>query len=396
MPDLLYMGSAVKALGGGKVAGYLIQYSDAAHPDLSREKDFFTADCDYDLDTGNRKSVFYAHGLDTKMGVKRIGIGEVKQDEVGVWIEAQLSLADEYGKAVYALAEQGKLGWSSGAPSHLVTRKAIETDTGTVHEIKSWPLAEASLTPCPADHRNQAVALKSLPSLLGFAPPAEDHTTKALPAGMSYDDLRALLQDELNEDIGDGDDGPWGGGLWIVDVYDDALVYRDDADLVRIPYTVTATNDVTWGTPETVIRTTVYQPASDGDDAAESDATPTVPMSGKQADVTALKEMLRDSMTFGDHSDVATSAMEGFVARAEGLAETSIKSGRVISAANRARLAKVHGDMRDAHAAMGGHMARLATLLTETDPDAKKESEDFAALRTRFVRLQSDLLHLTG
>jgi hypothetical protein len=33
-------------------------------------------------------------------------------------------------------------------------------------------------------------------------------------------------------------------------------------------------------------------------------------------------------------------------------------------------------------------------MLTSTDPDAKKEIEDFAALRGRFLRVQSDLLHL--
>jgi hypothetical protein len=381
MTDLLYMGSAVKALGGGKVAGYLVQYSDAAHPDLSRERDYFTADCDYDLDTGNRKSVFYAHGLDAKMGVKRIGVGEVGQDEVGVWIEAQLSLADEYGKAVYALAEQGKLGWSSGAPSHLVTRKAVETEAGTVHEITSWPLAEASLTPCPADHRNRALALKSLPALIGLAPAPENHT-KALPAGMSYDDLRSLLQDELNEDIGDGDDNGMGGGLWIVDIYDDALVYRDDDDLIRIPYTVTAGNDVTWGAPETVIRTTVYQPATDGDDA-----DPAI----KEADTDSALE--HSALTFADHLDAVLAAVGGVIERAEDIQSYRIKSGRMISAA---KMQRIHAGMRVAHDAMAEHMGRMQALLTETDPEAKKEIEDFAALRGRFLRTQSDLLHLTG
>jgi hypothetical protein len=308
MTDLLYMGSAVKALGGGKVAGYLVQYSDAAHPDLSRERDYFTADCDYDLDTGNRKSVFYAHGLDAKMGVKRIGVGEVGQDEVGVWIEAQLSLADEYGKAVYALAEQGKLGWSSGAPSHLVTRKAVETEAGTVHEITSWPLAEASLTPCPADHRNRALALKSLPALIGLAPAPENHT-KAL----------------------------------------------------------------------------VYQPATDGDDA-----DPAI----KEADTDSALE--HSALTFADHLDAVLAAVGGVIERAEDIQSYRIKSGRMISAANRDKMQRIHAGMRVAHDAMAEHMGRMQALLTETDPEAKKEIEDFAALRGRFLRTQSDLLHLTG
>jgi hypothetical protein len=326
MDERIFLGGSVKALGHGKVGGHLVLYGSPETPDLSSYKDYFTESTEYDIEPGERRGMYWSHGLDPKIGVKKIGTITITPDEVGLWAEGVLNMADDYERHIYALAEKGKLGWSSGAPAHLVARKAIETKSGeTVHELTHWPIAEGSLTPTPADYRNQAYSLKSLAAMLTDDAPASDDVADPEPAAAE-----------------------------------------------------------------------VTEAASDGDDAAASDATPTVPMSGKQADVTALKEMLRDSMTFGDHSDVATSAMEGFVARAEGLAETSIKSGRVISAANRARLAKVHGDMRDAHAAMGGHMARLATLLTETDPDAKKESEDFAALRTRFVRLQSDLLHLTG
>jgi hypothetical protein len=74
----------------------------------------------------------------------------------------------------------------------------------------------------------------------------------------------------------------------------------------------------------------------------------------------------------------------------------STKAGRVISAANRAKMQRIHQGMQVAHAAMAEHMGKMDTLLSETDPDAKKDTEDFAALRTRFVRTQSELLHLTG
>jgi hypothetical protein len=311
-------------------------------------------------------------------------------------------LRDEYEKAVYKMAEDGKLGWSSGTASHLVTRKAIKTDSGTVHEVLTWPLGiDASLTPTPAEPRAAAYTIKSLRDAL-FPPPAEDHTVKALPSGMSYDDLRAFLSDELNEDFPDTDDDgsdPWGPGLHIRDVYDDNLIYADEEDLYRIPYTVTAGNDVQWGTPESVVRTTVYVTATDGDDDA-GDADSTVPMSGmmagKQADVTAIKEQLTRSMPFGVHADIATSAMDGFVTRAESLTEMSIKAGRVISGANRDKLRQIHAGMTTAHTAMAGHLEAINNLLLSTNPDAKKDAEEMDALRTQYIRLQSAQLRMTG
>jgi hypothetical protein len=267
-----------------------------------------------------------------------------------------------------------------------------------VHEITHWPIAEGSLTPTPADYRNRTCTIKSLHE--SFAPTAENHTTKALPSGMSYDDLRAFLSDELNEDFPDTDDDgtdPWGPGLHVRDVYDDALVYADEEDLYRIPYKVTPGNDVVWGTPESVVRTTVYVTATDGDDDAEdadNNAVPITGMAGKQAqaDVTALKAMLRDSMTFSDHADVATSAMEGFVARAESLTDMSIKAGRVISGANRDKLKRIHAGMTTAHTAMAGHLEAINDMLLSTDPDAKKDVDEIAALRMQSLRLQSRAL----
>lgn len=149
---LVYFGSEVKALEGGKVAGYLVRYSTEADPDLTG--DYFTAETDF----GEAKSspVLYQHGMDLKLKRTRLGSGELSRDDVGVWIEAQLNLRDEYEKAIYELAQQGKLGWSSGTAGHLVERDAKGM-------IVAWPLGlDASLTPTPAEPRNHAVTLKSL------------------------------------------------------------------------------------------------------------------------------------------------------------------------------------------------------------------------------------------
>ena len=101
----------------------------------------------------------YHHGLDATLGLQKLGPVELKADEVGVWAEAQLKLRSDYERKILEMARAGKLGWSSGSASHLVRR---EKQSNGSHKILSWPIAEASLTPAPAEPRAQVVALKSL------------------------------------------------------------------------------------------------------------------------------------------------------------------------------------------------------------------------------------------
>lgn len=154
--DLIYYGDAVKALGDGKVAGYLVRYGTPKDTDLDGE--FFSKETELGVETGSVLPVFYHHGMDGQIKSRKIGKGTLKFDDVGLWFEAQLEMRDEYEKMIYDLAEQGKLGWSSGAAGHLVEFEMI----GKSHHIKSWPIAEASLTPTPAEPRNTAISVKSL------------------------------------------------------------------------------------------------------------------------------------------------------------------------------------------------------------------------------------------
>jgi HK97 family phage major capsid protein len=154
--ELVFMGDAVKALGDGKVAGYLCRYGTPKDTDL--EGDFFNSGTDYGVADGSTLPVYYQHGFDGVLKNRRIGRGIVKFDDIGVWLEAQLEMRDEYEKMIYELAEKGKLGWSSGAASHLVERESV----GKAWFIKSWPIAEGSLTPTPAEPRNSAIPVKSL------------------------------------------------------------------------------------------------------------------------------------------------------------------------------------------------------------------------------------------
>lgn len=153
---LIYPGGVIKALGEGKVGGHLVVYSDETTPDL--EGDFFTKATDFDFEDGHQVGVYYQHGLDATLKARRIGRGVLKHDDAGVWIEAQLDLRDEYERAIYSLAEQEKLGWSSGAVPHLVEREPV----GKSAHIKKWTIGEASLTPTPAEPRTRALPLKSL------------------------------------------------------------------------------------------------------------------------------------------------------------------------------------------------------------------------------------------
>jgi hypothetical protein len=167
---LTYYGGAVKALGDGKVGGYLIRFTSPDDPDLTGE--YFDRDTDLGLEDGDRLPVFYHHGADPEVKNARLGRGTVKTDGVGVWIEAQLSLRNDYERAIYDLAQKGKLGWSSGAVGHLVSY----TPTGKAVHIDTWPPGEASLTPTPAEPRNGALPVKSLPAPPPLLAPATEHT----------------------------------------------------------------------------------------------------------------------------------------------------------------------------------------------------------------------------
>jgi hypothetical protein len=153
---ILRFGAAVKAMGEGRVGGYLVQFGSEATKDGDGE--WFTPETDFDCEFPARASVYYNHCQDPVIGRRRLTHGSMKLDDLGVWVEAQLDLADRYQAAMYAMAAKGKLGWSSGSLSHL-TDPPRETPGGA---IKSWPLGhDASLTPVPSDSRNMAIALKS-------------------------------------------------------------------------------------------------------------------------------------------------------------------------------------------------------------------------------------------
>jgi hypothetical protein len=158
MDTLITSSSAIKSLGDGKFAGYLVRFSDASQPDLAG--DYFTADTDFGMVAGEVKStpVYYNHALDPTLKTRKIGTATMELKEAGVWFEGQLQKSDAYIESVDRLLGMDRLGASSGTAAHLVERKGGKKSG----EILHWPLGlDASLTPEPCDPYNHVVSIKS-------------------------------------------------------------------------------------------------------------------------------------------------------------------------------------------------------------------------------------------
>lgn len=193
--NLIFYGDAVKALGEGKVGGYLVRWGNPETPDLTG--DFFTPDSDLGVEPESRLPVYYDHGMDSHFKHKKIGRGKVMFDDVGAWFEAQLEMRDEYERSLYKLAEAGKLGWSSGAAGHLVDKELV----GKSYLIKAWPIAEASLTPTPAEPRNAAVSIKSIYQPEQEQPAPEIHEEEIMDETKTTPDIdiSQVVQDAVTQ-----------------------------------------------------------------------------------------------------------------------------------------------------------------------------------------------------
>jgi hypothetical protein len=184
---LAFYGGAVKALGDGKVGGYVVLFSGADDPDLQGE--YFTKSTDFKLRSGDERDILYRHGIHPVIKSRTIGRAKATIDDVGIFLEGELQLRDSYEKAIYKLAEMGKLGWSSGAMGHVVHK----TPRKKAMEIDLWGTGEFSMTPNPVEPRTSAFPLKSLgdeeidldafmKSLEEPPKPEEPFSTSGLPA----------------------------------------------------------------------------------------------------------------------------------------------------------------------------------------------------------------------
>lgn len=152
-----YFGSAVKALGDGRIGGILVPFGTPETADVQGE--YFTPETDFGLEDITRLRAVYHHGFTKALGRKRIGSAVATMTAEGIAVEATLDLNDPAVKSLHDAIVSGRpMWWSSGSANHLVERTAVKG----AYRIDSWPLIEASLTPKPVDPRARAHALKGL------------------------------------------------------------------------------------------------------------------------------------------------------------------------------------------------------------------------------------------
>lgn len=173
--DKMAYGSALRALGDGKVGGYLVMFSPGGKP-KDAYGTYFEADTEYGWQVGENRIALYDHGMDPTMGVRSVGNGLTlcKVNDVGLWVESQLNLADEYEAKIYELIDKGHpddgrkiMGLSSATAEHLI----ITEDDG---KMRRWIISEGSYTVVPAEPRTRGAVCTlrsykptSLKSLLG-------------------------------------------------------------------------------------------------------------------------------------------------------------------------------------------------------------------------------------
>lgn len=196
--ELIAFGNEVKALGNGKIGGVLVRMTTPDDPDLS--DDFFSVKSDVRFPS--EVDVYYNHGLDETLKKRVIGKAKLSRlDNADVWAETQLNLRDEYEKAIYQMAEAGKLGYSSGALPHLVEREPA----GKAYFIKTWVIGEASLTPTPAEFRNTVVTLKSL-SPDAALPDTDEPTHKQMEKKIMPDEIKTAVAEAVAAALAQRDD----------------------------------------------------------------------------------------------------------------------------------------------------------------------------------------------
>lgn len=162
--SLVYFGGAVKVLDdNGRIGGIGIRFSSRDSKDLSGE--YFTAKTYLGPTCGDGQECIFHHGIPLGPNLKGLAgytfaPAKATRQDVGIFVETCLDLSDEYEKAVFQLVKKGKLGWSSGAAGHRVTKNSDG-------EITAWPVAEWSLTPQPCEPKNygSVIPIKSLDSL---------------------------------------------------------------------------------------------------------------------------------------------------------------------------------------------------------------------------------------
>jgi hypothetical protein len=160
------MGDAVKLLDDGTIVAQAVRFGSPDEPDMSEMRDYFTKSTNFWLDKWTTRPMLYHHAMDAGTRDDPVIGAWVKAwaDDEGVWLQGQLDLAHRYHNAIKELARRGLLRVSTDSAPHLVRRERV----GEAHEVKTWPILAASLTPSPAEPRLLPAELKAALADLGI------------------------------------------------------------------------------------------------------------------------------------------------------------------------------------------------------------------------------------
>jgi phage head maturation protease len=358
MDELIFFGGSVKALGDGKVGGYLVEFTDfearkGTPPDVVRE--FFTKSTDYDIEETDKKTVYFNHGQDAVLKRRKLSKADLKVDDVGVWAETILDTRDKYLAKIYEMVEAGKLGWSSGSAPHLVERKK-SADGFT--EIVTWPIVEASLTHTPANPFSQAVPLKSF-----FAETEEKPDLKTV-------DGDALFNDSLRQT----EQQTW--ELW-------SAVQTGVRKIVE----AAQAKDVT-GVEVNVREAVTALVGAYSPRLIEAIVTQVTDYLGSEVrDEHFYLKSLFDELNaeggalaaskFSDHLQTVLAAAGEVQTRAKSIQELRVKSGRVLSEANRTKLSSLLESLQSV-------ATDIESLLSMAEPKKSVDQSEVLALLASF------------
>jgi hypothetical protein len=141
---------SVKAMPGNRLGNYLVLWGDDKQRDLYGE--YFHAEktaglADIFNYMGGKVPALYQHGMDGQVKFSPVGvIDTMVADDIGLWTETQLDMANAYAREIQKLARKKALGASSGT---LPGARKVAPDGCIIQ----WPIIEGSFTPTPAEPR---------------------------------------------------------------------------------------------------------------------------------------------------------------------------------------------------------------------------------------------------
>lgn len=164
--------SEIKSVAPGRLRHYAVLWGNAKQRDLYGE--WFTPQTQ-DMQTIfkaiGKLPLLYHHAMDNTLKTDVVGVvDKMGTDEIGLWVESQMDMANRYRTAIEQMVENKHLGTSSGT---LPGARKVSPEG----EIERWAIVEVSLTPTPAEPglvRQHPVALvKAAYDELGLPEPDE-------------------------------------------------------------------------------------------------------------------------------------------------------------------------------------------------------------------------------